>query len=71
MQQALGWLRWTPDQFWDATLSELFAAVAGLLEWERNVEPATERGVMFDRLLEMAEAERRRESEERKARAQA
>ena len=63
MQQACGWLRWTPDAFWDATLSELWAAVEGLLEWERNVEPPNVRADAFDRLLAMAAAEKRAEQE--------
>lgn len=35
MQQAMGWLGWTPAVFWDATLAELHEALTGLEEIER------------------------------------
>jgi len=65
MQQALGWLRWTPDTFWNATLSELWAGLTGLQEWEHGVEPAEARALRYDSLLAMATAERRAEKEGR------
>lgn len=71
MHQALGWLRWSPEQFWDSTLSELYAAVTGLLEWERNVEPLTERGAMFDQLEHMVREAQRQERLEAKEREEA
>ncbi len=71
MHQALGWLKWSPEQFWDSTLSELYAAVTGLLEWEKQVEPLTERAAMFDELARIAEAARREERLARKAREEA
>jgi hypothetical protein len=62
MQQALGWLRWSPDQFWGSTLAELTAAVAGYLE-TRGVDPQAgekERAMQGD-LLAMLEAEMEKE----------
>lgn len=43
MQQACGWLHWTPAVFWDATLLELHQALVGYVEIERakaGVKPA-------------------------------
>lgn len=35
MRTAFGYLRWTPDVFWSATLTELFAATDGVNEVNR------------------------------------
>ena len=32
MQLGLGWLRWTPDVFWNSTLKELIAGIDGYME---------------------------------------
>ena len=63
MQQACGWLGWTPSEFWESTLADLWTALEGLLEWERDVEPPNVRADAFDRLLAMAAAEKRAEQE--------
>jgi hypothetical protein len=63
MQQALGWLRWTPDAFWGATLAEIHSALTGYLE-TRGVTPPDSKRAMFDNLLAMA---REAKAEERRA----
>ena len=61
--EALGWLGWTPDTFWDSTLADLWAGLAGAQEWEHGVETAEARAIAYDRLLAAAEAARRDEQE--------
>lgn len=34
-----GWLRWTPDAFWRATLFEIFSAVDGYIEAHSPAKP--------------------------------
>jgi hypothetical protein len=69
MQQGLGWLRWSVDQFWAATLDELTQAVIGYGE-TRGVRPE---GALplpedtIDRLIAMVE---RAEAEEAEAAAE-
>jgi hypothetical protein len=62
MQMALGWLRWTPDAFWGATMAELDNAIVGYME-TRGVKPRTARVAELDELLrlgrEAVAAERR------------
>lgn len=43
MEIGLGWLRWTPDAFWSATLGELLAAQAGFVESKTGKNPRAER----------------------------
>lgn len=57
----MGWLRWTPDAFWGATLAEVTAGVMGYLEAEKGqARPGAKAGV-FDGLLDMARKARREE----------
>lgn len=65
MQQGIGWLRWTPETFWNATLAELYAGLAGLLEFEKDVEPRSAKSDMYDSLLDMALEAQRAEREGR------
>jgi hypothetical protein len=60
MQHALGWLRWTPDAFWGATLAEVDNAVVGYLE-TRGVQPRGAKAAMYDELLEIGRAAKRAE----------
>lgn len=53
MQQAFGWLRWTPDAFWGATLAEIHSATIGYLE-TRGVAPRDAKADIYDELLEVA-----------------
>lgn len=67
----MGWLGWTPDVFWDATLSELYAAIVGKREWDHNIppqKPASELEQKYGGLLEMlrkAQREEARQANER------
>lgn len=36
---ATGWLGWSPDQAWCATVPEIDAAVEGRIEWLRMTSP--------------------------------
>lgn len=67
MQQGLGWLRWTVDEFWQATLQELHAGVMGFAE-SRGAKPDTdsplpEEEEVYDRLLRLVAEEQEREDE--------
>lgn len=58
MQQAMGWLGWTPDVFWNCTLLELHEALTGLDEIERaragaKPKPKTAKRTDLDRLREL------------------
>lgn len=66
MQQACGWLRWTPDAFWGATLAEIHSAITGFLE-TRGVAPRDAKADMYDELMEVARAAQRAEREGREA----
>lgn len=64
-QQALGWLRWTPDAFWSATLAEVDNAVQGYLEDTRGIEPRGSRDDLYDELKRIGdEAVAREKAEE-------
>jgi hypothetical protein len=39
MEQATGWLRWSPAEFWVATLSEVCAGVVGYVESRTGKNP--------------------------------
>jgi hypothetical protein len=54
MQQACGWLRWPPSEFWNATLAEIASAVAGFLEETRGIRPRDAAGEMYDDLIAVA-----------------
>lgn len=49
MEQALGWLRWTPEVFWDATLAELTAGILGYME-TRGAERPNAKASVYDDL---------------------
>ena len=66
MQQACGWLRWTPDAFWGATLAEIHSATTGYLE-TRGVAPRDARADVYDELLEVGRAAIRAERKAREA----
>lgn len=55
MQQALGWLRWTPDAFWGATLAEIDNAIGGFLEEARGIEPRGAKSSIWDELREIGD----------------
>ena len=63
MQQACGWLRWPPEAFWNATLSDIHSALVGHLE-SKGVAPKGAKSEIYDELLDMA---RKARAEERKA----
>lgn len=63
MQQALGWLRWTPSEFWGATLAELQSAVTGYLE-TRGVTPRGAKADLYDELLEIGREAVRQERQQ-------
>lgn len=60
MEQGIGWLRWSPDDFWGATLAELTAGVMGYLETRGQKRPEP-KAAQYDALLEMAAQARRAE----------
>lgn len=60
MEQALGWLRWTPDAFWDATLAEVTAGVIGYMETRGQTRPNA-KAKTFDGLLDMIRQAQREE----------
>jgi hypothetical protein len=65
MQQGLGWVGWTPDVFWNATLSELYAAVVGKREFVDKIpptKPASELESEFGGLLERVREAQRAEA---------
>lgn len=65
MQQGLGWLDWTPDVFWNATLSELYAAIVGKREFVHAIPPikhASELESKYGGLLEMVREAQRAEA---------
>jgi hypothetical protein len=66
MQQGLGWLRWSTDQFWNATLQELHAGVIGFAESRgaKTDSPPSEEEEVYDRLLRLVKEEQEREDEE-------
>lgn len=64
----MGWLGWTPDAFWDATLAEVTAGVMGYLETKGQARPGAKANVYGD-LFDMALKARR--DEIRAARAKA
>jgi hypothetical protein len=69
MEQGLGWLRWTPDQFWEATLEEITRAIIGYAE-TRGVKPEGRLPLPesdYDRLINMIENEMAREQEQEAA----
>jgi hypothetical protein len=61
MEQATGWLRWTPDAFWAATLAEVAAAVCGFVECRTGKNPR-ERAERMARLYAEAKASERGEA---------
>lgn len=63
MQQAMGWLRWTPEAFWGATLAEIDNATQGYLEDTRGHEPRGSKSGMWDELREIGDAAVRAERE--------
>lgn len=60
MEQALGWLGWTPDAFWGATLAEVTAGVMGYLETKGQARQSA-KGDAYGALYEMALEARRAE----------
>jgi hypothetical protein len=66
MEQGLGWLRWSVDEFWSATLEELTRAIIGYGE-TRGVKPQGRLPLPdsdYDRLIGMIEDEMAREQEQ-------
>ena len=60
MEQALGWLRWTPEAFWGATLAEVTAGLVGFAEAKTGRRSSAHNPGM-DSLLDMARQARRDE----------
>jgi hypothetical protein len=54
----LGWLRWTPDVFWNATLAEVTAGILGYLE-TRGVQRPNAKAPVYDALLDMVRQAKR------------
>lgn len=68
MEQACGWLRWTPEAFWNATMDEVDAAVRGFAESKGVKKPtAMDDGDMDDLIAHVKHAirEERRLADER------
>lgn len=56
----MGWLGWTPDAFWNATLAEVTAGVMGFLEAKGQARPSDKSdayGGLFDMALKTRRAE--------------
>lgn len=71
MQQGLGWLGWTPKVFWNATLSELYAAIVGKREWDHGIPPkqaGNELESKYGGLLEMVRQAQREEARQERER---
>lgn len=51
--QACGWLRWTPETFWNATLDEVSAAVYGYAESRGALPKADEEAEKWERLYRL------------------
>jgi hypothetical protein len=60
MQQAMGWLRWTPDAFWGATLADVHSGLTGFLE-TRGVAPPDAKREAYDEMLAVAREAKREE----------
>lgn len=58
MEQGLGWLRWSPEQFWGATLAELTAGACGFLEAKTGKSPRAEAQSWADAYAEVLAARR-------------
>jgi hypothetical protein len=70
MEQGLGWLRWSPDQFWNATLEEVSRGIMGYIE-TRGGKPEGRLPLPdedYDRLIAMAQEEMEREAAEARER---
>jgi hypothetical protein len=64
MEQGMGWLRWSAEQFWAATLDELTHAIVGFGE-ARGVKADSELPLPeedYDRLIAMVDAEAKKEA---------
>jgi hypothetical protein len=55
MELALGYLRWTPDVFYRATLRELIAGMDGLVESKGGTTPRQRAAMVKDLKALMAE----------------
>lgn len=63
----MGWLRWSPRDFWDATLAELMAGHNGVIEEKtgKNPRERLERMAMLYAEAKAAEAREKEAQDER------
>lgn len=67
MRQGMGYLRWSPEQFWNSTLAELHAGLQGYAEARGWTKPGASRRLAdsdYDELLALAEAQMLLEGEQ-------